>query len=222
MGISAQYQPERHRLLQACKRQPVLQRNQFGFMCGGPIVKNQAFFFADWEAFRQRERFVMTANLPTAAQRQGVFPTQVTNPLTGATYPANTPLLAGAVTPFARKVLDELPLPNGSTATEYRNLRADRNNNDKMDLKLDHQIGSRMTAFIRGSHRKSNYLQAATIPGPSGGDGNGFIRVLNQQIAGAWTYTVTPSSLLEARFAASKTRAGKEPPYIGGASMNAL
>jgi hypothetical protein len=201
---------------------PVLQRNQFGFTFGGPIVRNRAFFFSDWEGFRQREKFVVTANLPTAAQRQGIFPTPVTNPLTGASYPANTPLPASAVTPFARKVLDELPLPNGSTATEWRNLRNDRNNSDKMDLKLDGQIGSRMTAFIRGSHRKSNYLQAPTIPGPSGGDGNGFIRVLNQQIAGGWTYTMTPSSMLEVRFGASKTRAGKEPPYIGGPSMSAL
>jgi hypothetical protein len=201
---------------------PVLQRNQFGFTAGGPIVKNKTFFFADWEGFRQREKFVVTAILPTAAQRQGIFPTAVTNPLTGETYPANTPLPANAVTPFARKVLDELPLPNGATPTEFRNLRADRQNSDKMDLKLDHQFGSRMTAFVRASHRKSNYLQAPTITGPSGGDGNGFIRVLNQQIAGAWTYSVTPSSLLEFRFAASKTRAGKEPPYIGGPSMSTL
>jgi hypothetical protein len=204
---------------------PVLQRNQFGFTLGGPIVRNRAFFFADWEGFRQREKFVVTANLPTAAQRQGIFPAPVTNPLTGATYPANTPLPASAMTPFARKVLDELPLPNptpGTAATTFRNLRADRNNNDKIDLKLDGQIGSRMTAFVRGSHRKSNYLQAPTIPGPSGGDGNGFIRVLNQQIAGAWTYTASANSLLEVRFSASKTRAGKEPPYIGGPSMSAV
>jgi hypothetical protein len=198
---------------------PVLQRNQFGFTLGGPVMKNKAFFFADWEAFRQREKQVVTAQLPTAAQRQGIFPTAVTNPLTGVAYPANTPLPSTAITPFARKVLDELPLPNGSTATEWRNIRADRNNNDKMDLKLDYNLGSKMTTFIRASHRKSNYLQGPTIPGPSGGDGNGFIRVLNQQIAGGATYTVTPSSLLEVRFAASKTRAGKEPPYIGGPSM---
>jgi hypothetical protein len=203
---------------------PALQRNQFGFTFGGPIVKNRAFFFSDWEGFRQRERFLVTANLPTAAQRQGVFAVPVTNPLTGTVYPANTPLPATAVTTFARRVLSELPLPNpgpASSPTEFLNLRVDRNNNDKMDLKLDGQIGSRMTAFVRASHRKSNYLQAPTIPGPSGGDGNGFIRVLNQQIAGAWTYTVTPASLLEVRLAMSKTRAGKEPPYIGGPSMSA-
>jgi len=204
---------------------PVLQRNQFGFTVGGPIVKNRAFFFADWEGFRQREKFVVnTTNLPTAAQRQGIFPTPVTNPLTNTTYPANTPLPASAVTPFARKVLDELPLPNGTgtNPNEFRSLRADKNNNDKMDLKLDGQITSAMTAFVRLSHRKSNYLQGPNIPGPSGGDGNGFIRALNQSLGLGWTWTVTASSLLEVRYGQSRTRAGKEPPYIGGPSMRAL
>jgi hypothetical protein len=203
---------------------PVLQRNQFGFTVGGPIVKNRAFFFADWEGFCQREKFFATANLPTANQRAGIFAVPVTNPLTGTTYPANTPLPASAITPFARKVLGELPLPNstGTNLNEFRNIRADKNNNDKMDLKLDGQLTSAMTAFVRLSHRKSNYLQGPVIPGPSGGDGNGFIRALNQSLGLGWTWTVTPSSLLEVRYGQSRTRAGKEPPYIGGPSMLAL
>ena len=203
---------------------PTLQRNQFGFTLGGPIVKNRAFFFADWEGFRQREKFVVTANLPTAAQRQGIFPTPVTNPLTNATYPANTPLPATAITSFARQVLGDLPLPNstGSNVNEFRNIRADRNNNDKMDLKLDGQLRPSMTAFIRLSHRKSNYFQGPTIPGASGGDGNGFIRALNQSLGTGWTWTVRPTSLLEFRYGQSLTRAGKAPPYLGGPSMRAL
>ncbi|MCI0419811.1 MAG: carboxypeptidase-like regulatory domain-containing protein, partial [Acidobacteria bacterium] len=33
---------------------PVFQRNQFGLTFGGPIVKNRAFFFTNWEGFRER------------------------------------------------------------------------------------------------------------------------------------------------------------------------
>jgi hypothetical protein len=130
------------------------------------------------------------------------------------------------MTPFARRVLADLPMPNtaapGVRASNYQNLRADKLNGDKMDFKLDGQINSRMTAFVRASHRKSNYFQQPEIPGPSGGDGNGFIRVLNQQIVGAWTYTVTPRSLLEVRLGLSRTRAGKEPFGLGGPSMREL
>lgn len=99
---------------------PVFQRNQFGFTAGGPIVKNRAFFFADYEGFRERQKFVVFSNLPTMDQRRGIFPVAIRNPLTGAEYPANTPLPASAVTPFARKVLDELPEPNAPGTNKDR------------------------------------------------------------------------------------------------------
>ena len=52
---------------------PVFQRNQFGFTFGGPIVKNRAFFFTDWEGFRERQKFPVFSNLPTLNDRQGIF-----------------------------------------------------------------------------------------------------------------------------------------------------
>jgi hypothetical protein len=91
-----------------------------------------------------------------------------------------------------------------------------------MDAKLDFQISSRFSAFIRADHRKTNIFQAPDIPGLAGGGGNGYIRILNQQLAFGSTWTPTAASLLEFRMGFSKTRAGKEPPFIGGASMRDL
>lgn len=205
---------------------PVFQRNQFGFTFGGPVVKNKFFYFANYEGFRERQKFVVFSNLPTLNDRQGIFAVAVRNPLTGEMFPANTAIPAGRMTAFARQVLTALPPPNNGPAearsANYRDLRRDKNNNDKMDLKLDGQINAKMTAFVRLSHRKSNIFQQPEIPGPSGGGGNGFIRALNQQLAAAYTYTVTPASLLEVRLGLSRTRAGKEPFALGGASMRAL
>jgi hypothetical protein len=45
---------------------------------------------------------------------------------------------------------------------------------------------------------------------------------LNQQLATAATYTPGSSQLLEVRFGVSRTRAGKEPPGLGGPSMASL
>ena len=53
---------------------PVFQRNQFGFTFGGPIVKNRAFFFTDWEGFRERQKFPVFSSLPTVNDRQGNLP----------------------------------------------------------------------------------------------------------------------------------------------------
>src|SRR5882724_7882168 len=36
---------------------PSLQRNQFGATAGGPLVANRAFFFADYEGFREIQKF---------------------------------------------------------------------------------------------------------------------------------------------------------------------
>src|SRR3954468_3760190 len=46
-------------------QKPTLQRNQFGFTVGGPIVKNRLFFFGDYEGFRQLQRTLNYASLPT-------------------------------------------------------------------------------------------------------------------------------------------------------------
>jgi len=199
---------------------PSLQRNQFGATIGGPIVRNRAFFFADYEGFREITKFVSFSNLPSLADRQGVFSVPVRNPLTGEVFAANTAIPASKMTPFAAKVLGGLPTPTGAgRASNFSNLRRDQNFNDKFDLKLDGQINDKMSAFVRISQRKSNYLQAPDLPLPSGGNGNGFIRALNQQLTGAFTYTVTPTQLFEGRIGISRTQGGKFPVALGGPDM---
>jgi len=199
---------------------PILQRNQFGGTVGGPIMKNRAFFFADYEGFREIQKFSAFTSIPSLDDRRGFFTVPVRNPLTGETFAASTPIPAAKITPFAAKVLSELPTPTGpGRASNFSTLRRDKNFNDKFDLKLDGQINDKMTAFVRLSQRKSNYLQGPTLPLPSGGDGNGYIRALNQQLTGAYTYSITPTQLFEFRLGISRTIAGKFPVALGGPNM---
>lgn len=202
---------------------PSLQRNQFGATIGGPIVRNRAFFFGDYEGFREIQKFVSFSSIPNLGDRAGIFPVAVRNPLTGEVFAANTPIPVSKMTPLAVKVLNELPAPNAGAATSrasnLNNLRRDRNYNDKFDLKLDGQINDRMTTFVRLSQRKSNYLQAPDLPGPSGSNGNGYIRALNQALAAAYTFNITPTALFEARLGISRTIAGKYPVGLGGADI---
>ena len=44
---------------------PTLQRNQFGVTVGGPFIKNKLFFFADYEGFRQLQRYLNFDSIPT-------------------------------------------------------------------------------------------------------------------------------------------------------------
>ncbi len=201
----------------------VLQRNQFGFTFGGPIVKNSTFFFLDYEGSREIQRSPQFNSIPTLDDRLGIFDKSVRNPLTNELFPANTPIPPAGVSSFARSVMGNLPAPNGpGRSNNYQSLPQDRDFSDKMDAKIDRKINDRMTAFARLSHRKNNFFNEPAIPGASGGAGNGFTRVVNQQLAASYTYTVTPSSLLEFRLGLSKTRAGKEPVGTGGPSMREL
>jgi hypothetical protein len=196
---------------------PPLHRNQFGFTFGGPIIKDRTFFFGDYEAFRQIQKNLAFSILPTLAQRQGILAVAVRNPITGVDYAAGTQI---PLTPFAQKVLNELPAPNltGQGANNYQELVLNRNFNDKYNIRIDHKITDNFSLFGRWSYRKSKEFQGPNIPGPSGSNQNGFVDILNKQLTLGTTYAFRNASVLDARFSYSKINAGKRPPLVGGPS----
>src|SRR6185503_2218551 len=62
-------------------KKPVFRRNQFGFVLGGPVVKNKIFYFADYQGTRQQVGRVVTSTVPTLAQRLGNFSSSLGAPL---------------------------------------------------------------------------------------------------------------------------------------------
>src|SRR5436305_52520 len=54
-------------------KKPAFNQNHFGAAFGGPIKKDKAFFFIDYEGFRRVFHPVLQATLPTAAQKAGNF-----------------------------------------------------------------------------------------------------------------------------------------------------
>ena len=51
----------------------VLIRNQFGASLGGPIKKNRAFFFFNWQSQRMSQSLTQTRTVLTPEARQGIF-----------------------------------------------------------------------------------------------------------------------------------------------------
>ena len=192
---------------------PPLERNQFGGVLGGPILRNRAFFFADYEGFRQTRGLVGSSTIPNMAQRQGILGVTVRNPFTGQVYPAGTPI---PMTDFARKVLTELPQPTHDRASNnYVITQNFENVTDKFGTKVDVQINPALSLFGRYGYRDADVTDDPTIPLPSGGAGNAFTYVTNKQLAAGMTYTPTATSLLEVRFGWSDTVGGKNPHALG-------
>ena len=55
-------------------QKPPLTRNQYGGVLGGPIVPSKAFFFADYEGFRQDKKATAFSTLPTAPRPPAFCP----------------------------------------------------------------------------------------------------------------------------------------------------
>ena len=202
---------------------PTLQRNQFGATIGGPIVKDKIFFFGDYEGYRQLQRYLNFDSLPTAADRTGTLPVPVVNPLTGVVYPANSTIPVASLNPFASAMVNGLPTLNGpGRSNNYEALLLIRDYSDKYDAKIDGQINNRMTAFLRFSQRKDVQFYQPSYPGPSGGDGNGYIHSIDQNAAAGYTWSVSPTSILEARLGWTHVLAGKQPALLGGPSLQSL
>ena len=79
---------------------PPFKRNQFGGSIGGPIRKDKAFFFANYEGLRQRQEVTATPQVLDANAHKGLVPD------------GKGGLTQVAVSPAIRPYLDLWPLPN--------------------------------------------------------------------------------------------------------------
>ena len=195
---------------------PTLDRHQFGGVFGGPLVRNKAFFFGDYEGLRQTRRSTGFATIATPTQRQGILTVDVRDPRSGVTYPAGTAI---PMTDFARKVLAGLPDSNvAGTTNNYTTLQEFTADSNKGGVKVDVQFSPAAAMFARYGMRNLTTDDQPNIPLPSGGAGNGHIYARNRQFVLGSTWTPTAQSLLEMRFGYSWTQAGKNPPSLGSGS----
>src|SRR2546430_1574032 len=198
------------------RQKPPPRRNPYGGVLGGPIVKNKAFFFGDYEGFRQDRKLTTFSTVPTAVQKQGVLPVDIRDPRTGVIYAAGTSI---PITNFARTVLGALPDPNlPGAANNYSILQDFTNHSNKAGGKVDLQLSPAVSVFGRYGWRDLQTQDQPALPLPSGGAGNGTIYARNKQLALGFTYVPSGNSLLEARLGWSNTQGGKKPPALRAAS----
>lgn len=129
--------------------------NQFGAAVGGPIVKNKAFFFADYFGSRTRSYSLAQNTFASDAMRQGDFSalsgtTQLFDPLGGTPFQGNL-IPASRITSQAKTLLTYVPALTGPTnlsalpsgGYNYFGLISSAQNVNSADVRIDYHISDK-------------------------------------------------------------------------------
>jgi hypothetical protein len=127
---------------------PLFRRAQAGGVLGGPVVRNRTFFFADYQAQRQKIARTVISTVPTVLQRSGVFTEAIGgrvpaiyDPVTRQPFPGNA-IPAARIDSVAATLLSHYPMPTSSgAANNYRRTAAEANDQDQFDARIDHRVG---------------------------------------------------------------------------------
>ena len=182
---------------------PTLRRNQFGASAGGPLVRNSAFVFANFEGLREARSVTKTTNVPTMAERAGDFSGPGSRPplnfLTRQPFPnASLPFM----NPIGQAVAGLYPEPNREVAGQnYVAAPVGDDRTAKFDVRADQRLGVRGQLSGRYSFSDSSRLepyaaqQFSSLPGY----GNNLDQ-RGQNVMVAETHTLASRWINEARF----------------------
>ncbi|MBK5256288.1 MAG: TonB-dependent receptor [Vicinamibacteria bacterium] len=185
---------------------PANDQNQFGGNLGGPLIKDKAFFFVDYEGTRITRGVSRITRVPTEAERAGILP-GVRDPLTGVAFPGGV-IPASRIDPYAAAIMALVPLPNQPGANNFFRQADLLDNSDRILGRLDYKANSNNSVFARYIYSNRD----RQIPGAFGGviDGTGTSGFGNQKIKTnalvvGWTHILSPSMVNEFRFSWSKS-----------------
>ena len=149
---------------------------QAGMTLGGPLLRNKLFFFTDYVRTNDDSGRITRADLPEVAFRSGDFsaaPTIIYDPATGnadgtgrTPFP-NNQIPANRISPIARRILDNIPLPNiagiplGGTNYEKPYVREKRTN--QYDIKITTQLTQQDNLAVRYSYQNAATYDPATF-----------------------------------------------------------
>ncbi len=207
-------------------RKAPFKTNQFGGTFGGPIIRNKAFFFGDYQGLRQRQGRTWLITVPTPLMRQGILtegtnPPEIFDPLTGRAFPDRT-IPASRINPIARRVADVWPQPNlPGLVNNYRENNSLKGTTDAFDAKVDMRLGDRDMFFVRESLAQRQFLN----PPPanvfmSGGGFDSDSR--NQNAVVGYTRTFSPTKINELRIGFNRYAVTHLAPDFGIAKNNEL
>src|SRR5882724_7549600 len=155
-----------------------LKYNNYGFNFSGPIKKNKAFFFWNEEWRREKRGVVLSAKVPTAAERIGDFSGALTDALpfvpftcsvdangniirsTCTNFPGNK-IPAANLSPAGLAILQIFPLPNTSGSTNWVSSLLEPIDTRQDSIRGDANITKNMNLMVKYTNETWTHGSAA-------------------------------------------------------------
>ncbi|MFN7923240.1 MAG: TonB-dependent receptor [Bryobacteraceae bacterium] len=207
--------------------------NQFGGTVGGPIKKDQLFYFASWEGTTTAERGNGLLSVPTAKVRSGNMDGLATlyDPATGDSAGRNRTPLPGNQVPTARMspqalaLQNLIPLPN-SNANQTSNFFASAPyyfKRNMIDAKMDYTPTAKLKVFGKYSVMIAPVYSAAPLGdalggypgGAAGAAGIGTGHNHTDVFGGGVSYVISPTLLVDGNFGGTLMHHDTQGPDYG-------
>jgi hypothetical protein len=142
---------------------PFLNQNQFGASVGGPILRDRLFFYSSYEGVRAHQQYPVTAEIPTATARNGIFSYYDSG---GNLHQTNLLTLRGiSIDPVIQGILNQVPGPqainsqlvgDGLNTVGYRFNQRNNETRDNFTGKLDYNLSTRHALALTYLHNRDN------------------------------------------------------------------
>jgi hypothetical protein len=205
---------------------PTLSQHQFGVNIGGPMRRDQTFFFFSYEGQRIRRAQTQTFSVPTATLREGNFSrlAPLCDPLTRTAAGTCTPFAdnqipSSRLSPIAQSLLGTVPLPTSSGLVQnLLGVEDQVNPMNQFSLRVDHRLGAsdklygRFTAFRVHDTQPfgTSSLNEALVPGFGR-----TVTTISENLALGHTHMFGSNWLNELRFGYLNARGGQVSPNQG-------